>query len=215
MMLLQSLDEIDCLYARLTRHMLLSTLCNCDVPKQISSLVVKTRYRRLLQMSVVIMKITVLFRNEFQTILHKIDDIVRDSESELEMAEIYISVCLKFCQESTYYSFMLVAAFLNSVVFKSFKDTKCFRIFYVCEFCFDVLYRRKFSVGLNCEEDHENLMSTCNELNVYLDNNLRITFLHENAFGLYCLDCFEDCTEISRECFELISGRDVRRILFA
>ncbi|GFU15466.1 hypothetical protein NPIL_470681 [Nephila pilipes] len=197
-MSVQTLDEIDLLYSRLVRYMVLSNLDKIDVPKRISNLVKDTKYRRLLEISEVINTITDVFHDEFCKISGIIDNFLPDAECEVEEAEIYLSVCLMLCHHSTYYGFVLVAAFLRHVTYTSYKDCKCFKIFYICEFCFYVLYRRRFWVGLNSREDHMKLMYVCDTLSEHSTQNP--SCIRDTAFGFYCVNRFKSSVDLFRGC---------------
>lgn len=98
---------------------------------------------------------------DFQKIINTDKD--KFELSEMEFAKCLLSRCVFLCHETTYFHFLLVAAFLDTLVFNYVDDFECFRILYISEFCFNILYRRIFWKILETEEDFLKLVKFCIE----------------------------------------------------
>lgn len=129
-----------CIYSWVTRYLLLDTLGGCPVYSRIDCFL-ELSNDELNEISRTLgILIGRFFAKEFQKILEGFKEV-----TEIAYAEFIFSRCALLCQEpTTYSSFLLVAAFLSNLVLMNVNDLSCFRILYISEFCFNVLYRRLF-----------------------------------------------------------------------
>ncbi|GFT98266.1 hypothetical protein NPIL_13841 [Nephila pilipes] len=182
---LQKIDDIDQVYAFITRFMLFDTISLSHIPPLLKSflnemenneLYQATKMKRILDLE--------FFGHKFRSLI-KADTESLNLSSDIEWAEFFLSRSVIFYAEPTYFSFMLVASFLNYALSFCFMDQTCFRILYIIEFCFDVLYRRIFWQFFKSQDDYEKLLLCWDAFNDYMESEptgskLNPTFYEEN-----------------------------------
>ncbi|GFS70915.1 hypothetical protein NPIL_61971 [Nephila pilipes] len=162
------IDDIEYGFSSITRNLLLQTIITCNVPQRIVAFLEAMEGDEFLIVYDSSVHLMQSFYQDFEnmTELYKEDFI---ESPEIEYAECLLSKCVALCGEPTYFKFMLVASFLSDLVIKIFNYCGCFRILYITEFCFDVLYRRVFRKIFKSQEDYEKLLSFCNEFNEHME----------------------------------------------
>ncbi|GFY70492.1 hypothetical protein TNIN_41511 [Trichonephila inaurata madagascariensis] len=98
-----------------------------------------------------------IFGPYFNEILESIKDEM--DSFEMECATSILSRCVILASEPSMFTFLLVAAFLNRVIFESINEFGCFRILPISEFCFEVLYKRLFHTVFVSERAYEYMFS--------------------------------------------------------
>ncbi|GFY64776.1 hypothetical protein TNIN_297461 [Trichonephila inaurata madagascariensis] len=98
-----------------------------------------------------------LFDPYFNEILESIGDEI--DSFEMECATSILSRCVILAGEPSVFTFLLVAAFLHTVIFEGINEYSCFRILPISEFCFEVLYKRLFHTVFVSERVYEYMFS--------------------------------------------------------
>ncbi|GFT65742.1 hypothetical protein NPIL_190221 [Nephila pilipes] len=193
---IHKIDDIDEDYSNLTRYILLRSLSDCVSPESVR---VHLEKMKISENRVVLEMIDTLVDNffffDFEKIIETNGEKFGES-SEIECAEFFLSPCLTLSGEPTHCSFMVVASFLSHLVFIFFNEFGCFRILYVLEFCFDVLYRRLFRKVFKSKEDYESLLIFCRE---FKERVARKTMLNK-----VCITCVENWTDRVKDCVNIL-----------
>ncbi|GFS49879.1 hypothetical protein NPIL_448241 [Nephila pilipes] len=172
---LEKIDDVDYRYSYVIRYLLLQTVMITCIPLRICCGICPLRNNALSSVSKVIKAINVFFYGHFE-------DMRFIHGSEKRCIEFNLYRCEMLCGEPTYYNFLLVAAFVTHIVSRGFDEGTCFRILRLCEFLFDVLYRRIFWKVFNVK-GFKNLMSFCDEFNRCFTTQHSISTLGETPFG--------------------------------
>ncbi|GFS76624.1 hypothetical protein NPIL_80691 [Nephila pilipes] len=157
------IEGIDISYYRLTRYLLLMSLTQTDISDRMRDLFEPMWYNELARAYEVVWDFAKVFYKDFEEILQVHEDALTDSG--IKNAAFFISRCLLLYRKPTYANFVLIATFLCYIASAFYADTKCFRILYACEFCFVVLYKRKFWKVFNSQENCKKFLLFCDELN--------------------------------------------------
>lgn len=133
------------------------------------------------------------FADDFEKIL----DVPSDKYvgADIDYAECLLSRCLLLCSEPTYASFMLVASFLSYVIDEYVDDLKCFRIMYIVEFCFIVLYKRRFWNIFKFKEDYLKLRRFCVKVDKMFTEKSTLKELRNTTFGVDWINLVKNCVE--------------------
>ncbi|GFX14572.1 hypothetical protein TNCV_1986851 [Trichonephila clavipes] len=204
MTLITTDDKEFCDYERLKRYLLLESLIPTSIPQEIRDEladVIKPAYFGIEFVTQNLSKH--VFYDEFQKILEETAGIF--GSTEIECAKFLLSRCIRLCDESqpTYFNFLLVAAFLKESISHFFLVYKCYRILYIGDFCFDVLYSRLFSKVFEYREIYENLELFCNKFLEYFTPDTTQDEFQDSTFGKYCLHFVEERFHIKNDIFSL------------
>ncbi|GFQ73661.1 hypothetical protein TNCT_383631 [Trichonephila clavata] len=193
-----------CDYQRLKRYLLLEPLIATLIPQEICKELEHMTKPAYFGIEIVIGDLGVyLFYGEFEKIVSASAEIFRSSE--IECAEFLLSRCLRLCDESepTFFNFLLVAAFLSESVLNSFRDCKCYRILYIGDFCFEVLYKRLFWKVFESREVCEKLELFCQEFfKLFPPDSMQDEF-QDSIFGKYCIYFVEERINVHNDSFYL------------
>ncbi|GFU27458.1 hypothetical protein NPIL_197411 [Nephila pilipes] len=166
---MKKIDDIDHMYSSITRYMLLDTVKYSGIPHRIQFFLKEKACVDLTELTDMMeILLSHFFYRDFRKIIYSGKEKLTES-SEIECAEILLSWSVTICVERTYFNFMLVATFLNYVLQLFFVEFKCFRILYIIEFCFDVLYRRIFWQFFKSHENYGILFSFCFQFNDHME----------------------------------------------
>ncbi|GFS84432.1 hypothetical protein NPIL_306911 [Nephila pilipes] len=155
--LLEKLDDLDYTYSCIIRYLLFQTVMITTDSERLHTHLRVLDNNQLMKVSEVITITDLLFDKDF-------GKICSFRGSEVECVEFYLSRCVMLCGEPTFISFLLVATYVTDIFLTSFRTVKCFRKLHLCEFIFDVLYRRIFCKVFNANVYNE-LMSFCEFFN--------------------------------------------------
>ncbi|GFT65746.1 hypothetical protein NPIL_190241 [Nephila pilipes] len=193
---LQKTGDNDTIYSDLTRFLVLWSLSASNIPKEVR-IYLKTMHRsESFPVKEMINNVDMkFFYLDFEKIIEINGGKIYES-TEIECAEFILSRCLILCGEPKHCSFMLVASFLSHLIFSFFDEVGCFRILYVVEFCFDVLYRRLFRKVFKSKKDYESLLIFCREFNERVARN---TMLNK-----VCITCVENWTDRVKDCVNIL-----------
>lgn len=192
---------LDDKYSSLSRYLLLASIIPSDIPSRVLCELESMVFPSHSETNEVMMVVMNFFYNDFGKILDADGGNLRSSE--IDYAKFLLSRCLVLCDKPTYINFMLVAAFLSYAVFSNFDDVKCYRILYISEFCFYVLYRRKFWKVFESKEDYEKLQTFCHEFGKSTTPNPTLREMSNTAFGLKWISLVRDCINVSSDNFSL------------
>ncbi|GFR08839.1 hypothetical protein TNCT_9631 [Trichonephila clavata] len=191
-------------YERLRKYLLLKSLIPTYIPQEIRDELEHVIEPAYFEIEFVIEDLCkYLFYDEFEKILEENTNMF--GSSEIECAKFLLSGCISLCDEPepTYFNFLLVAAFLRESVFHFFGEYKCYRILYIGEFCFDVLYNRRFRKIFESREVYENLEFFCQEfLRIFPLNTTQEEF-KASTFGKYYIDFVEERFNVNNDSFSL------------
>ncbi|GFY76145.1 hypothetical protein TNIN_447601 [Trichonephila inaurata madagascariensis] len=135
-----------------------------------------------------------LFDPYFNEILESIGDEI--DSFEMECATSILSRCVILAGEPSVFTFLLVAAFLHTVIFEGINEYSCFRILPISEFCFEVLYKRLFHTVFVSERVYEYMFS-------YFDTFRNKTpaptleEFQETRLGQFYTDLIKKCVEVN------------------
>ncbi|GFT65750.1 hypothetical protein NPIL_190251 [Nephila pilipes] len=193
---LQKTDDKDPTYSDLTKFLVLWSLSVNIIPKPLRVYLNTMPNSETFAVTEMINKVVMkFFHFEFEKII-EINAVKIYETSEIECAEFFLSRCLTLCGDPTQCSFMLVASFLSHLILSFFDEMGCFRILYVAEFCFDVLYRRLFWKVFKSKEDYESLLIFCCEFNERLER--------DTMPNKVCFTCGENWTDRVKDCVDIL-----------
>ncbi|GFS52259.1 hypothetical protein NPIL_234191 [Nephila pilipes] len=199
----QKIDDIDHVYSSITRYMLLDTLTCCRIPSNIQSFLYDMQTDKLNEATEMMKLLDIyFFYSDFESIIEANLEILILS-SEIDCAEYFLSRCLTLCAEPTYFSFMLVATFLSHTVLSFFIEYACFRIMYIIEFCFDVLYRRIFWQFFKSHDDYEKLLLYCVKFNDHMEPEPTASKLAATFYEINWINRVKDCINVTGDGFSL------------
>ncbi|GIY56680.1 uncharacterized protein CDAR_121821 [Caerostris darwini] len=75
------------------------------------------------------------------------------------------SLCLKLCEDPTFFSFLLTCGFVSNVIAYCFQKTKCYRVFEASCKCMIFIFQRRFFEFFNISGGLEALWSYCDGIN--------------------------------------------------
>ncbi|GFS46077.1 hypothetical protein NPIL_381171 [Nephila pilipes] len=192
---LEEIEDVDYIYSCIIRYLLLQTVMASTVPQRICARFRVLDNNKLSRVSEVINVIDLFFYDDF-------GEMCLSSGSELERAEFYLSHSVVLCGEPTYSNFLLVAAFVTHIFLHSVYVVPCIRTLFLCEFIFDVLYRRIFWKVFNVE-GYKKLMSFCNDFNNSLTTESSLSDLENTKFGAKWVSQVKNITNIVGDSFSL------------
>ncbi|GFT65744.1 hypothetical protein NPIL_190231 [Nephila pilipes] len=199
---IQKIDDIDTIYSDLTRCLLIWSMVAGDVPNRIGIYLEMTQLtERCAVFDMISNLVTQFFYFEFEKII-EINGEKLSGSSEIEHAEFFLSRCLTLCGEPTDFSFIIVASFLSHLVVSFYNEMGCFRIMYIAEFCFDVLYRRIFWKIFKSREDYKKLLVFSQELNEHMELGTALGKLN-SICGENWEKRIKDCVDILVDTFSL------------
>ncbi|GFT25333.1 hypothetical protein NPIL_156111 [Nephila pilipes] len=159
------IEGVDHVYSNITRCLMLDTLILSDIPQQIRLHLRNMNFEQILAVSQMMSNlVTKFFYLYFEKILETNQEKL-NGLCEMECAEFFLSRCVTLCGEPTFLNFMFVASFLSYLVFTCYNKHGCFRILYIVEFCFAVLYKRIFREVFKETFDYMRLVVFCEEFN--------------------------------------------------
>ncbi|GFU46032.1 hypothetical protein TNCV_4692191 [Trichonephila clavipes] len=191
-------------YERLKRYILLTSLIPTNISKEIrDELNAMTNPVSFDVESVTLDLHEYLFYDEFEKVLEAGEEMY--DSSELERAEFLLSHCIRLCNESEpmYFNFLIVATFLNHSIFHFFMEYKCFRILYIADFCFNVLYSRLFSKVFESEKVYERLKLFCKEFSKHFTEDTTKAEFQNSTFGKYCMQLVEERFKVNNDSFSM------------
>ncbi|GFU63037.1 hypothetical protein NPIL_549931 [Nephila pilipes] len=193
--LLEEIEDVDYIYSCIIRYLLLQTVMASTVPQRICARFRVLDNNKLSGVSEVINVIDLFFYDDF-------GEMCLSRGSELERAEFYLSRSVVLCGEPTYSNFLLVAAFVTHIFLHSVYVVPCIRTLFLCEFIFDVLYRRIFRKIFDVE-GYKKLMSFCNDFNNSLTTESSLSDLENTKFGAKWISQVKNITNIVGDSFSL------------
>ncbi|GFS48950.1 hypothetical protein TNIN_280831 [Trichonephila inaurata madagascariensis] len=204
MTLITTDDKELCDYDRLKQYLLLESLIPTFIPQEIREELedmIKPAYFGIEFVTQDLSKH--IFYDEFQKILGESAGIF--GSSEIECAKFLISRCIRLCDEPepTYFNFLLVATFLKESIFHFFLVYKCYRILYIADFCFNVLYNRLFWKLFESREVYENLEFFCNKFLEHFTPDTTQGEFQGSNFGKYCIHFVEERFHVNNDSFSL------------
>ncbi|GFQ87259.1 hypothetical protein TNCT_587781 [Trichonephila clavata] len=193
-----------CDYESLKRYLLLDSLVPAGIPQEIRNELEDMIKPANFGIEIVMDDFSeYLFNDKFEEIVSAAAEIF--VSSEIECAKFLLSRCLSLCDEPEpmYFNFLLVAAFLRESVFNFYLNYKCYRIFYICDFCFDVLYNRFFWKVFESREVYEKLELFCQKFLKDFPRDTTEGEFQDSTFGKKCIHLVEERFNVSNESFSL------------
>ncbi|GFS62009.1 hypothetical protein TNIN_322811 [Trichonephila inaurata madagascariensis] len=192
-----------CHYRCLTRYLLLESLIPTPIPEEIKDKLEDMIKPAYFEIDVAQSLSVYLFYDEFQKILGERAEMF--DSLEIECAQFLLSRCARLCDEHelSHFNFLLVAAFLREAVFHFFLEYKCYRILYIGEFCFDVLYNRLFWKVFESRKVYEKLELFCQEFSKHFTADTTQVEFRNSIFGKYCIHFFEERLNDFNDSFSL------------
>ncbi|GFQ81182.1 hypothetical protein TNCT_255201 [Trichonephila clavata] len=186
-------------YSRMTRYVLLNSLACYTTSKKLHSFLEKLMYHELDYITEVVNILLRIFRADFD----KIIDIGNSPDSEIEYAQFLLSRCKLLCLEPTCSSFFLACAFLCNLILRNGEIIECFRILYICEFCFLVLHRRLFWKIFNSKDDYWKLQKFCDEFCKSFTMDSTLSELQKTTVGANWINNLKGCVDATQVNFYL------------
>ncbi|GFQ87258.1 hypothetical protein TNCT_587771 [Trichonephila clavata] len=193
-----------CDYESLKRYLLLESLVPARIPQEIrDELEVMIKPENFGIGFVIQVLSEYLFYGKFEKIVSASAEIF--GSSEIECAKFLLSRCLSLCDEPepTYFNFLLLAAFLRESVFQFFLEYKCYQMFYIGDFCFDVLYNRQFWKVFESIEVYEKLELFCQKFLKHFPLDTTAGEFQDSTFGKNCIHIVEERFNVSNESFSM------------
>ncbi|GFU26192.1 hypothetical protein NPIL_458181 [Nephila pilipes] len=179
-MSMQKIDDLDPVYSNIARYSLLRSL----IPSSISNRIcfyLQTMKSEFFAVSRINALVGHFFYYDFENIIGL--NVEKSNGSEIEFSEFFLSRCLTLCGEPTFSNFILVASFLSYLVYSFFNEHGCFRVMYIIEFCFVVLYRRIFWKIFKSREDFKKLLVFCDEFVNQMETDATLSGLFNTLYG--------------------------------
>ncbi|GFS76622.1 hypothetical protein NPIL_80681 [Nephila pilipes] len=192
---LEKLEDVDYRYSCIVRYSLLQSVMASDFPQRLRSPFDALVNNQLFRVSEVINMIDVFFYKDF-------DKIRFLGASEVECAEFYLSRCVMLCGEPKLFNFMFLASFVTHIFLDSVCVVKCFRKLYLCEFIFDVLYRRTFWKFFD-DEGFRELMSFCDDFKNCFATESSLSELENTTFGVEWINRVKNVNNTVGDSFSL------------
>ncbi|GFQ79897.1 hypothetical protein TNCT_517281 [Trichonephila clavata] len=135
-----------------------------------------------------------LFRDYFIEIFESIEDEM--DSFEMECATSILSRCVILVGEPSVFTFLLVAAFLDRVIFEGINQYHCFRVLPICEFCLEVLYKRLFHKVFVSQKAYELMVLYCDSLRKEMPDPTLEEF-QKTCFGQSYTNIVKKCVEVN------------------
>ncbi|GFU19893.1 hypothetical protein TNCV_2269191 [Trichonephila clavipes] len=193
-----------CDYVCLKRYLLLESLVPTRIPEEIKDQLEHMIKPAYLEIDLVTQSLsTNLIYSEFDKILGERAEMF--GSSEIEYAQFLLSRCIRLCDETEpeYFNFLLVAALLKEAVLRFFLDCKCYRILYIGDFCFDVLYNRLLRKVFESREVYKNLELFCQEFLKHFTPETTQGEFQDSTFRKYCIHFVEERFKDFNDSFSL------------
>lgn len=184
-------------YNSLARYLVLKSTSRSDISRELLSELNKIGLSEYFVINDVMCKLSNFFRHDFDKILGSIGEQLY--AYDLECVALIISRCVILIGDPSYYSFLLVAAFLERVVTDGIFEMQCFRILPFCELCFDILYNRYFQKIFISVETYVNLYGFCRTFRQYIQDSR----MGETPVGKIYMDLIKKCVEVTDASFSL------------
>ncbi|GFR17525.1 hypothetical protein TNCT_691161 [Trichonephila clavata] len=181
-----------CDYKRLKRYFLIRSLLTTGIHDRIRRQIVFKMKREYFGIDCVAETFCeYLFFDEFKRMFRASLD--KFYLSEIQGAEFLLSQCIILCDEGepTHFNFLIVASFLNQSIFHFLREYECFRILYIADFCFDVLYDRLFRKVFESKEIYEKLKLFCLDFLRNFSSESTLCLLQKSPFGNYWMHFVE------------------------
>ncbi|GFU19887.1 hypothetical protein TNCV_2269141 [Trichonephila clavipes] len=200
-------NKESCDYVCLKRYLLLESLIPTRIPEEIRDELedmIKPAYFGIELVTQVLS--AYLIYGEFDKILRESTEMF--GSSEIECAQFLLSRCIMLCDEPepSHFNFLLVAAFLNESVFRFFLEYKCYRMLYIGDFCFYVLYNRLFRKVFESREVYEKLELFCQEFLKHFTPETTQGEFQDSLFGKYCINFVEERFNVNNDSFSLTTS---------
>ncbi|GFY59705.1 hypothetical protein TNIN_183921 [Trichonephila inaurata madagascariensis] len=193
-----------CDYKCLKRCLLLETVIQTRISEKIGHELEDMIKPANIEIGIVIHEIgSLLFYAKLKKTLIESAEIF--GSSEIECAKFLLSRCIRLCNEPerTYLNFLLVAAFLKESVYYCVLKYKCYRMLYIGDFCFDVLYNRLFRKVFESRKVYEKLELFCKAFLEYFTPGTTQDEFQGSAFGKYWTDYVEKIFNVNNDSFSL------------
>ncbi|GFU57949.1 retrovirus-related Pol polyprotein from transposon opus [Nephila pilipes] len=150
-------------YTKFTRYLILKSMISTPISRKLTYELEDLKVPEFSGIAETVSRLANIFRIDFNYLFDINKGKLCGSKEELTI--FFLSISMKLSGKPSFVNFLLVAAFIDYLIFINFRDGKCSQILCFSEFCFDVLHKRIFNKVFLSENVYEKLVSFCDAFN--------------------------------------------------